>query len=175
MRPVPRVIHRVPHLTLILSDPSVLRNITIGRLRIVTAKCTYEFPERDTNSDEEDLHAELRVLDDAFWVRLCTMGDLGFAEAYMFGDVACEDLISTFLVSTLSSLTLAISTLVNLKNCDPRCFLKTRRSLRRSTRQSRGCFLFLSESRRSGFSTRLGTPDLTFQHIMTFRTTCLKV
>ena len=27
------------------------------------------------------------------------MGDLGFAEAYMFGDVLCEDLISTFLVS----------------------------------------------------------------------------
>ncbi|KAH9977579.1 cyclopropane-fatty-acyl-phospholipid synthase [Russula compacta] len=77
---------------------SVLRNITIGRLRIITAKCTYEFPGRDTNSDEEDLHAELRVLNDAFWVRLCTMGDLGFAEAYMFGDVACEDLISTFLV-----------------------------------------------------------------------------
>ena len=27
------------------------------------------------------------------------MGDIGFAEAYMFGDVQCEDLISTFLVS----------------------------------------------------------------------------
>ena len=27
------------------------------------------------------------------------MGDLGFAEAYMFGDVLCGDLISTFLVS----------------------------------------------------------------------------
>lgn len=27
------------------------------------------------------------------------MGDLGFSEAYMFGEVECEDLISTFLVS----------------------------------------------------------------------------
>jgi cyclopropane-fatty-acyl-phospholipid synthase len=32
------------------------------------------------------------------------MGDLGFAEAYMFGDVQCEDLISTFLVSIQSLL-----------------------------------------------------------------------
>jgi cyclopropane-fatty-acyl-phospholipid synthase len=29
------------------------------------------------------------------------MGDLGFAEAYMFGDFVCEDLVSTFLVSIL--------------------------------------------------------------------------
>ena len=84
--------------------PSVLRNITIGRLRIVTDKCTYEFPARGTDIDgEEELQAELKVMNDAFWVRLCTMGDLGFAEAYMFGDVACEDLISTFLVGILSS------------------------------------------------------------------------
>ncbi|KAH9992023.1 S-adenosyl-L-methionine-dependent methyltransferase [Russula vinacea] len=79
---------------------SVLRNITIGRLRIVTRKCTFEFPARDTGIEEE-LCGELRVINDAFWVRLCTMGDLGFAEAYMFGDVACEDLVSTFLVSFL--------------------------------------------------------------------------
>ena len=53
---------------------------------------------------EEEPHAELRVINDAFWVRLCMMGDLGFAEAYMFGDVQCEDLISTFLVSIQSLL-----------------------------------------------------------------------
>jgi cyclopropane-fatty-acyl-phospholipid synthase len=46
----------------------------------------------------------LRVINNTFWVRLCMMGDLGFAEAYMFGDVQCEDLISTFLVSIRSLL-----------------------------------------------------------------------
>jgi cyclopropane-fatty-acyl-phospholipid synthase len=71
----------------------------------VTSKCTYEFPAGGTDSDsEEEPQAELKVINDAFWIRLCTMGGLGFAEAYMFGDVACEDLISTFLVSILSSL-----------------------------------------------------------------------
>ena len=88
----------------VLTDCSVLQNITVGRLRIVTNKRTYEFPEVGTDAVEDDKpHAELRVINDAFWVRLCTMGDLGFAEAYMFGDVVCEDLISTFLVSTLGS------------------------------------------------------------------------
>ncbi|KAF8489295.1 hypothetical protein F5888DRAFT_1808958 [Russula emetica] len=77
---------------------SVLRNISVGRLRIVTSKYTYEFPERSADGDrEEEPHAELKVINDAFWVRLCMMGDLGFAEAYMFGDVLCEDLNSTFL------------------------------------------------------------------------------
>lgn len=37
------------------------------------------------------------------------MGDLGFAEAYMFGDVVCEDLISTFLVSIQNFLSLLSS------------------------------------------------------------------
>ena len=40
------------------------------------------------------------------------MGDLGFAEAYMFGDVLCEDLNSTFLVS-IQSLLRRLSQLTN--------------------------------------------------------------
>lgn len=97
MHPAPRA---YSHRTL-----SVLRNISVGRLRIVTNEHTYEFPERSADGDrEEELHAELRVINDAFWVRLCMMGDLGFAEAYMFGDVLCEDLNSTFLVSIQSLL-----------------------------------------------------------------------
>ena len=77
-----------------------MHNITVGRLRIITNKRVYDFSARDVEPGEDVVpHAELTVLNDVFWVRLCTMGDLGFAEAYMFGDVACEDLISTFLVS----------------------------------------------------------------------------
>jgi hypothetical protein len=94
---------------LTLNDCSVLQNITVGHLRIVTNKRTYEFPENVTHAFMEgELHAELRVINDDFWVRLCLMGDLGFAEAYMFGDIICEDLISMFLVSTLSNLLFSI-------------------------------------------------------------------
>ena len=90
-------------LALIITGPSVLKSITVGHLRIVTDKHTYEFPAGGTDTGHEDLHAELRVINDAFWVRLCTMGALGFAEAYMFGDVVCEDLISIFSVCTVGS------------------------------------------------------------------------
>ncbi|KAI0250939.1 S-adenosyl-L-methionine-dependent methyltransferase [Lactifluus subvellereus] len=99
---------------------SVLRNITIGHLRIITSERVYEFPARGTEAGEDvEPRAELRVLNDAFWVRLCTMGDLGFAEAYMFGDVACEDLISTFRVflknkENMTSLNSTVSWLFSL-------------------------------------------------------------
>ena len=88
---------------LILTDSSVLQSITVGHLRIVTDKRTYEFPAGGPDPGEKGLHAELRVINDAFWVRLCTMGALDFAKAYMFGDVVCENLISVFSVSTVSS------------------------------------------------------------------------
>lgn len=58
---------------------------------------TYAFPSI-TREDAPQLHAELRVKSDAFWIRLGLMGDLGFAEAYMYGEVECDDLISVFLV-----------------------------------------------------------------------------
>ncbi|KAI0269931.1 cyclopropane-fatty-acyl-phospholipid synthase [Gloeopeniophorella convolvens] len=99
---------------------STLRRITVGRLRIITDRCTYEFPENAEISEKDvQPQAELRVLNDAFWVRLCTMFDLGFSEAYMFGDVACDDLISVFLIfirnkENLSSFNPTVSWLFNL-------------------------------------------------------------
>lgn len=42
--------------------------------------------------------AELTVRNPNFWLRLCAMGDLGFAEAYMYGEIDCHDLVKVFLV-----------------------------------------------------------------------------
>ncbi|KAK3687240.1 cyclopropane-fatty-acyl-phospholipid synthase [Podospora appendiculata] len=39
---------------------------------------------------------ELVVRSDAFWVRLALFADMGFAEAYMLGEVECEDLTAFF-------------------------------------------------------------------------------
>jgi cyclopropane-fatty-acyl-phospholipid synthase len=41
---------------------------------------------------------ELVVKKEAFWVRLFLFADMGFAEAYMLGEVECEDLTSFFQV-----------------------------------------------------------------------------
>ncbi|KAM3080453.1 hypothetical protein ACMFMG_005407 [Clarireedia jacksonii] len=39
---------------------------------------------------------ELRVMNQAFWVRLFLFADMGFAEAYMLGEVECDDLTEFF-------------------------------------------------------------------------------
>ncbi|KDR82375.1 hypothetical protein GALMADRAFT_220377 [Galerina marginata CBS 339.88] len=83
---------------------ALMQKITIGQLRVLTFSHIYTFPIPEVGDDANpsktnprpDLKAELRVVNDSFWVRLCAMGDLGFAEAYMYGDVECDDLVSLF-------------------------------------------------------------------------------
>lgn len=73
--------------------------ITKGQLRIITSSRTYSFPEKTPLNDDEP-QVELGVVRDSFWTRLCIMSDLGFSEAFMYGDVECDDLVSLFKVST---------------------------------------------------------------------------
>ncbi|KAL0069874.1 hypothetical protein AAF712_003144 [Marasmius tenuissimus] len=74
---------------------ALMRNIKKGRLRVLTYSNIYTFPAHSADGTEGH-KAELRVVNDTFWVRLCAMGDLGFSEAYMYGDVECDDLVSLF-------------------------------------------------------------------------------
>lgn len=77
-----------------------MQNITKGNLRVLTYSHIYAFPAHpDKQNEAPNLKSELRIANDVFWVRLCAMGDLGFAEAYMYGDVECDDLVSIFQVS----------------------------------------------------------------------------
>ncbi|KAJ3830653.1 cyclopropane-fatty-acyl-phospholipid synthase [Lentinula raphanica] len=97
---------------------ALMRNMTKGQLTVFTFDQIYSFPSRPETS-EPGHHAELRVVNDVFWVRLCTMGDLGFAEAYMYGDVECDDLVSLFQMfldnrSRLSNLDSSLSYLFTL-------------------------------------------------------------
>ncbi|KAI8994252.1 cyclopropane-fatty-acyl-phospholipid synthase [Trametes punicea] len=84
---------------------SLLRSISDGSLTIHTPSRTYCFGEQSIvpagEADQDKLKtpkAEVTVRDPMFWLRLCMMGDVGFAEAYMYGDIDCEDLVSVFLV-----------------------------------------------------------------------------
>ncbi|KAJ3733331.1 CFS1-like protein [Lentinula guzmanii] len=95
-----------------------MQNITQGQLKVFTFSQIYTFPSHpETNKVAHK--AELRVVNDVFWVRLCTMGDLGFAEAYMYGDVECDDLVSLFQIfldnrSRLSNLNSSLSFLFTI-------------------------------------------------------------
>ena len=81
---------------------SLLQLISNGTLIIHTPAHTYRFGEqKDTHEDAELSDApvaELTVRNPNFWLRLCAMGDLGFSEAYMYGEIDCEDLVKVFLV-----------------------------------------------------------------------------
>lgn len=80
-----------------------MSRITKGRLRIVTDTHVYIFPTPGSPSDKQnpmpELTAQFRVLNPTFWIRLCMMSDLGFAEAYMYGDAECSDLPALFKAS----------------------------------------------------------------------------
>jgi cyclopropane-fatty-acyl-phospholipid synthase len=75
----------------------LLQNISSGHLRVHTTHGqVYDFPA--SKASDTEAQAEIRVRNDAFWVRLCLMGDLGFSEAYMYGEVQCNDLVALFRV-----------------------------------------------------------------------------
>ena len=76
---------------------SLLQNVSSGHLRVHNAHGqVYDFP--SSKASDNEAKAEIRVRSDAFWVRLCLMGDLGFSEAYMYGEVQCDDLVALFRV-----------------------------------------------------------------------------
>jgi len=86
---------------------SLMQNISKGHLRVLTYEHIYNFPAlskvaEPTEEEGSHLKAELRVTNEVFWIRLVTMSDLGFAEAYMYGEVECDDLVALFEVSLLS-------------------------------------------------------------------------
>lgn len=97
------------------SDHRLLKNIAVGQLSIRTDSHHYLFPAVALGNSSNSVnnqgtgssngrwspHAELRIINNTFWVRLCAMSDLGFGEAFMYGDVECDDLVSLFEVGPM--------------------------------------------------------------------------
>ncbi|KAG9119661.1 hypothetical protein FRC07_005209 [Ceratobasidium sp. 392] len=86
---------------------ALMQRITIGHLRVLTSSHIYNFPAPEDGVAREGPSAELRVVKDSFWIRLATMSDLGFAEAFMYGDVECDDLVTLFKIFLLNRENLA--------------------------------------------------------------------
>lgn len=82
-------------------------SIAYGQLRLVTLDNDYTFPTEEKRKElglgllKEEEKVEIRVVRDTFWLRLVTLGDLGFAEAYMAGDCEVSDLVKVFKVGLL--------------------------------------------------------------------------
>ncbi|QRV86399.1 cyclopropane-fatty-acyl-phospholipid synthase [Ceratobasidium sp. AG-Ba] len=86
---------------------ALMQRITVGHLRVLTSSHIYNFPALEDGVTPEGPYAELRVVKDSFWIRLALMSDLGFAEAFMYGDVECDDLVTLFKVFLLNRENLA--------------------------------------------------------------------
>lgn len=101
---------------------SHLSRMNHGHLRILTSEREYVFPVPDKNrprNEHDNLRAEFKVLSGSFWIRLALMSDLGFAEAFMYGDVQCEDLVSVFQIfiknrKSLADMSTSLSWLASL-------------------------------------------------------------
>ena len=81
----------------------LLKNIQIGSLYVQDTDGSVTIcgsPRRAAVEDEKNVytipHAELRVLNDMFWIRLLLFADMGFAESYMLGEVDCPDITAFF-------------------------------------------------------------------------------
>jgi cyclopropane-fatty-acyl-phospholipid synthase len=92
-----------PLLSVSRSASLSLKNIQIGSLSIHDTDGSLTIcgsPRKLDLQDEKSVysipHAELRVLNDLFWVRLLLFADMGFAESYMLGEVACPDITAFF-------------------------------------------------------------------------------
>ncbi|RMY78793.1 hypothetical protein D0863_00417 [Hortaea werneckii] len=86
---------------------NLLKQIQVGSLQITDTDGTLTVcgsPRRASTATETEKsvyttpHAELRVLNDLFWVRLAIFADMGFAESYMLGEVECPNLTAFFKV-----------------------------------------------------------------------------
>lgn len=82
---------------------ALLKNIQVGSLQITDTDGTLTVcgsPRRAESGVGKGVytvpHAEFQVLNDLFWVRLLLFADMGFAESYMLGEVACPDITAFF-------------------------------------------------------------------------------
>jgi cyclopropane-fatty-acyl-phospholipid synthase len=83
------------------------QSITWGQLHLTQGDSEWIFPQSSFNKNTTTTRAEgdnsvsvhVKVYSDAFWLRLVTLGDLGFAESYMAGECEVSDLPVLFKVS----------------------------------------------------------------------------
>ncbi|ETN41895.1 uncharacterized protein HMPREF1541_03834 [Cyphellophora europaea CBS 101466] len=114
---------------------NLLKSIEVGQLTVRDTDGTTTICGKVPKDGENAPVSSLRVLRETFWLRLALFADMGLAESYMLGEVACSDLTSFFrlfilnrehlsngstLTSTISS---AISGLLRKANTLPNALL----------------------------------------------------
>lgn len=91
----------------------IIEDQTTGKTSVYGAKIAKEHSKKQVNGNGANGvngkksgqvgKVELLVKKETFWVRLFLFGDMGFAEAYMLGEVECADLTGFFMVGIPST------------------------------------------------------------------------
>ncbi|KIV93643.1 hypothetical protein PV10_04840 [Exophiala mesophila] len=80
---------------------ALLSRIQRGRLTILENDGTTTICGQ-TSGDPVEPNVHLRVVRDAFWLRLALFADMGFAESFMLGEIQCPDLTAFFRIFILN-------------------------------------------------------------------------
>lgn len=78
---------------------SLLSSIKVGQLTVREKDGTVTVCGSTPTKGSNDPVTTFEVLRETFWLRLALFADMGLAESYMLGEVACSDLTSFFRVS----------------------------------------------------------------------------
>lgn len=84
--------------TLIISDKTDGKTHVFGQNLAKDNKHTTSSVNGTYTRAGQPRKVELVVRKETFWIRSCLFADMGFAEAYMLGEVECEDLSGFFQV-----------------------------------------------------------------------------
>ncbi|OTB01121.1 hypothetical protein M426DRAFT_323768 [Hypoxylon sp. CI-4A] len=81
--------------TLLLVDEPAGTRLVFGQ-RLHSKSSAFTNGEYSVRKADTIPRVEVRVKDDAFWMRLLLFADMGFAESYMLGEFECADLTAFF-------------------------------------------------------------------------------
>ncbi|KAI7946689.1 hypothetical protein MJO29_011216 [Puccinia striiformis f. sp. tritici] len=101
---------------------SLLSKIEFGQIKLNTKQESLVFGKSKVHPEtDEELAVVIEVVNDAFWLRMFLLSDIGFAEAYMVGDIQVDRLDSLFKIfilnrSNLSEMSMITSSLFSTFN-----------------------------------------------------------
>jgi cyclopropane-fatty-acyl-phospholipid synthase len=94
---VTSLFERIEHGTLVVIEEGTGKIDSYGRIANGARRVANGVSTKSASAGK----VELKVIGESFWARLILFADMGFAEAYMLGEVECSDLTRFFEVSLL--------------------------------------------------------------------------
>lgn len=99
-------LHNLEHGTLVIHDADGSKHV-FGASAMTGAASRTARPSKKDQLQKRALDVELHIHSPSAWTRILFANDIGFAEAYMLGEISCSDLTSFFRLFILNSAVLS--------------------------------------------------------------------